>query len=110
LLLGAILVLCGLFQQFDDEKHQTKPAVACPIDAIGASAYSNPSTEASEKYAQGRMPLGWHEFIKSMPPEGLAASPPWWWCLCCVLRLAWSSLCAVCKKIRENNPKVGLWV
>ena len=31
--------------------------------------------------AQGRPPLGRREFIKSMPPQGLLASPPWWWCL-----------------------------
>jgi hypothetical protein len=38
LLLGAILVLCGLFQQFGNEKHKKKPVLACPIDAIEASA------------------------------------------------------------------------
>jgi hypothetical protein len=30
---------------------------------------------------QGRPPLRRHQYIKSTPPEGLAAPPPWWWCL-----------------------------
>jgi hypothetical protein len=38
LLLGAILVLCGLFGLFDDEKHWKKLVLACLIDAIGARA------------------------------------------------------------------------
>jgi hypothetical protein len=35
-----------------------------------------------KKYAEGHPPLHQrHGFIKSMPLEGLAASPIWWWCL-----------------------------
>jgi hypothetical protein len=31
-------------------------------------------------------------------------------CLWCVLCLVWSLSLVVCKKVREDNPKVGLWV
>ena len=38
LLLGAILVLCGLFGPVDDEIYHKQPGYACPFYAIGASA------------------------------------------------------------------------
>jgi len=69
---------------------------------------------AWKKYAHGHPLLRWHWFIKSTPPEGLAAPLPWWWCLLCVCvvccGLVYSSSLIVCRQVPRDNPKVGLWV
>ena len=62
-------------------------------------------------------------FIKSMPLEGLAASPPWWWCLVgdlCFLCGFWLVTCQLDKSdtnwatqactIPWNSGSLGGWV